>query len=189
MTTIDLQSRRSSESSDLVLKAVVISDDPALLSKADAALQRVGRQPNVEAHWNVISLSIGALNDDAIAGKSLVEAADAQLIVIPAQHAWDIPVYLREWLEQWAALRQVQDAALAILSYEVNAGFTKRVSPELTRLAQKHGLNFITSNTTNLAEKRVVRFSRHAEQQLSASVVNTLSAMAAGSLRGFGINE
>jgi hypothetical protein len=130
-------------SNDLAVKSVIVYDNLAFFANASSRLGRIGSQPKVAARWTIEGYPIDNLEQKATAEKSLIETADAHLIVIPAQHADAFPFHLREWLEQWAAHRQIPDAALAVIGDGTHADLPRTVSPELTRLAQKHGLNLI----------------------------------------------
>jgi hypothetical protein len=138
------ESEKLHASNNLIMKAIIICDDFAFVAQANAALQRVGCRPNIGAQWNIKSWPVNSLKQAVMAEKVLVEAADAHLIVIPARRAHSLPLWLRDWLERWAALRQIQDAALAVIDDGVDARFTKTMNPELTAFAQKNGLNFLT---------------------------------------------
>jgi hypothetical protein len=173
------------------MKAVIICDDVAFIGKANATLQRVGCQAGVSARWAIKSWPANVLNQAAMAEKTLVEAADAHLIVIPARHAHSLPFRLRDWLVRWAALRQIQDAALAVGGGGIDAGFAKTGSHELTRFARKHGLNFIAaeSTVTKDATKLPVRFSRERELPLLVGRSRFADEVTRDAYRSFGINE
>jgi hypothetical protein len=48
-----------------------------------------------------------------------------------------------DWLEKWAARRQIREAALAVFG-EPNANiFSATATPELSRFAERHELNFV----------------------------------------------
>src|SRR5262245_3029930 len=90
-------------SSHLIMKAVIISDDPSIFPKANAALLRVGRRSEVNAQWIIKCWPTTALSQASVAEEALFEAADTHLVIIPARHACSLPFGLRDWLEQWAA--------------------------------------------------------------------------------------
>ena len=173
------------------MKSVIIYDDLAFFANANARLQRVGRRPEVGAQWTIEGCPINTLEQETTAEKRLVEAADAHLIVMPARHAHAFPFHLRAWLEQWAALRQIQDAALAVIGDGTHADFPKTVNPELTMLVLKRCLNLIidegpaAGNTTKLA----VRFPLERELPLPLELRRLEYAVTRDSFRNFGINE
>jgi hypothetical protein len=176
---------------DLTMKAVIISADAALVAKVNATLQRVGRQPQVSVQWTAKHWPMDAMTQSGIVGESLVDATDAHLIIIPAVPAHCFPCWLRHWLERWAALRQIQGAALAVIGGGADAGFTQAVSPELFLFARKHELNFITNQdpADNDSVILPVNFSDERELPLPVGRSGFAGSMTSGSFRGFGINE
>lgn len=173
------------------MKAVIIYDDFAFLADAGAALKRAGRRPEVSAQWIIKNWPVKALHQLDVAETVLFEAADAHLLVLPARLAHSLPFWLRDWLERWAALRQIQDAALAVMSEDVGADFTGTVSPELGLLALKHGLLLITDEGAPAtdATSPLMRFSLEAGLPLRVERSHFLGAVTRDSFRGFGINE
>src|SRR5258708_14984527 len=123
------KSEKFAASGDLMMKAVIICDDLALFAKANATLQRLGCRPEVNVHWTIKSWPANAFDQAAAVERAIIEAADAHLIVIPAWLAHSLPFFLRDWLERWATLRLVRDAALAIIGDGIDADITKAVSP------------------------------------------------------------
>ena len=93
--------------------------------------------------WNVIPWRLDMLKFPALAGEALAEAMDAHLIVFAGRCAQSIPSSLKSWLEHWAKCRRITDAALAVMSEASNDPRTSSTSPELSRFATRHGLNFI----------------------------------------------
>ena len=176
-------------SGDFTMKSVIIYEDLAFLANAIAKLKRVGCRPKVNARWTIKSWPINTLEQEAPAERSLIEAADAHLIVIPARYARTLPLGLREWLERWATLRQIQDAAVAVIGDATHADFPRTVSPELAMLVQKQGLNFIIDEVpvARNATKLVVRFPH--ERDLPLERPRFKHAVTSDSFRGFGINE
>src|SRR5258708_35817743 len=82
----------------LVMKSVIVYEGLGFFVTANARLQRLGCRPELDAYWTVEGLQINALQG-AAAEQSLIEAADAHLVVVPATHALTLPLPLREWLE------------------------------------------------------------------------------------------
>ena len=178
-------------SGDFTMKSVIIYEDLAFLANAIAKLQRVGCRPKVNARRTIKSWPINTLEQEAAAKKILIEAADAHLIVIPARYARTLPLGLREWLERWATLRQIQDAAVAVIGDATHADFPRTVSPELAMLVQKQGLNFIIDEVpvARNATKLVVRFQHERDLPLPLEWPRFRHAVTSDSFRGFGINE
>jgi hypothetical protein len=185
------KSEKFPASGDLIMKSVIICGDIALVAKANATLQRLGCRPEVNVHWTIKSWPANTLNQAASVERTLIEAADAHLIVIPAWLAHSLPFFLRDWLERWAALRLVKDAALAIIGDGIDTDITEAVSPELALLARKHGLNFFTDErpSPKNAAKLVVRFSRERELPVPVEQSHLAYAVTCDPYRGFGINE
>jgi hypothetical protein len=122
--------------------------------------------------------------------RSILEAADAHLIVIPTPLVRALSSQLGEWLERWAAVRQIQDAALAVIN-DGNHGFTNAASPELTKLVQKLGLNLILDERPVAREttKPGVRFPRAHELPSAVQLRHVDHTVRRNSFRSFGINE
>lgn len=176
-------------SDEIILKSVVICDDLSFAAKANAMLRRVGDRPDVAASWTTTSWPTSALQRAVTMERSIIEAADAHLVVIPTPRNRALSSHMREWLERWAALRQIQDAALAVLN-DGTHGFPNTASSELTRLVQKHGLNLILDECPVAKEttKLAVHFPR-TESPLSVQLRHVDHAVTRNLFRGFGINE
>jgi hypothetical protein len=173
------------------MKAVIIGDDFAFVAQANARLQRVGRRADVRAQWSVKSWPVNALNQKTMAEKALVEAADAHLIIVPARRAHAFPPWLRDWLERWAALRQIPEAALAVLGDACSTDSTISVSPELTSFVRKNGLNFITDQGVVATNRTSLNARAPRQHTLPRPIEQSRFVQAASrdSFRGLGINE
>jgi hypothetical protein len=177
---------------NVVMKSVILYDDLAFFSNASASLQRVGRRTDVDAGWAIVGWPIHSLEQSATRERSLVGAVDAHLIVIPDRLVHAFPFHLRKWLEQWAVRRQIQDAAVAVIGDSLHASHLKELSPELTVLVQKHGLNFITDESSaagNAATSLIVSFSQEKKLPLPVAIAGFPYAATRDSFQGFGINE
>jgi hypothetical protein len=174
-----------------MMKSIIICDDLAFVAKAKATLQRVGCHPDVGACWTIKNWPATSLNQAATAKQNLLDAADAHLLVIVAPHAQAFSSQLLEWLEQWAELRQIQDAALAVINDGNDADFTKTVTHELTVLVQKHGLNFIIDETPVAREPTKLGVPLTHAPELPPALKRTRFEHAAtlDSFRRYGINE
>jgi hypothetical protein len=173
------------------MKAIIICDDFAFMAQAGLALRRAGSRTKASSRWTIKSWPVNATNRSAMADTILVKAADAHLIVIPARRAHSPPGWLREWLERWAALRKIQDAALAVIDDGIEAGFDKTVSAELTALARKHGLSLITDEGDIPKEtaKLFVRLLREPGLPMPIERKHFGDPADRESFRGMGINE
>jgi len=178
-------------SSALWMKAVIIYDDFAFLANASAALKRAGCRPEVSAQWIIKNWPVKALHQLDVAETVLFETADAHLLVLPARLAHSLPFWLRDWLERWAALRQIQDAALAVMGEDIGTDFTGTVSPELARLALRHGLILIADGgaPATAATSPLMRLSLGPGLPLPIDRSHFPGAVTREPFRGFGINE
>jgi hypothetical protein len=185
------KSEKHQPSRELIMKAVLICDDFAFAARANASLRRVGNCAGAKVQWTIQCWPVNALNQAAMAEKILVESADTHLIVLPGRRAQSTPLWLQEWLERWAALRQIPDAAVAVIEDGDHTDSANTVSRELTLLVQKHGLNLITDNgaTANDAAQIFVRLLREAEPPISLQRSYSANMVAGDSFRGLGINE
>jgi hypothetical protein len=180
---------------DLIMKAIIFYDDFEFVARAKAALQRIGCRPDISARWIIKSWPVPSSNQAALAEKTLADGANAHLIVIPAQRVHPLPFWLHDWLERWAPVRQIKDAAVAVTGDGMNEGLTTTVSAELTLLVRKHGLNLIIDQSAldkAAAKDPVELFARLLrERQQPPAVERSPSADAAApeSFRGLGINE
>lgn len=173
------------------MKAVIFCDDSSLFAKANAALLREGCRSEVRAQWTINSWPVDDLSQASIAEEALIEAADTHLVIIPARHARSVPFGLRDWLQQWAAIRQIPDAALAVIGDGTNVGSPKTVSPELTMFALKHELNLIIDESTAFgnATETVVGLLLEREFPLPLELRRLEYTVTHESFRSFGINE
>ncbi len=177
--------------SDLTMKALILCDDFAFAARVNATLQRVGRLANVGVQWVIKCRLTSALNQPALAAEALIEAENAHLIVLPVQRAQAFPSWLRDWLERWAALRQISDAALAVIRDDNKLDATKPINSELPLFVRRHGLNLLVdgSQVAHDAVNLFVRFARERELLLPVVTSHHPSLIVRGSYRGVGINE
>jgi len=178
-------------SSDLIMKAVIFCDHFAFVAKVNGLLQRIGERPDVSGGWTTKSLPVNALNQTDMADKILAEALDAHLVVIPTRRACALPTSLRDWLERWATVRQIKDAALAMIDDGIYTNLTKTVSPELTAMVREHGLHFVTGEDASATDTKAVieRFLPEFRPALPAVDSRFADAAAYPSFRGVGIND
>lgn len=185
------KSEKHRPSKDLIMKAVLICDDFAFAARANTSLRRVGFRAGAKVRWTIQCWPVNALNQAAMAEKILDKSADTHLIVIHGRRAHPIPPWLHEWLERWAAVRQIPDAAVAVIDDGSHTDFTNTVSPGLALLARKHGLNLITDKgaRANDAAQLFVRLLREAEPPVSLQRSYPANIVTGDSFRGLGINE
>ena len=151
------------------MKAVIFCDDFAFAARARSILLRVGRRPDVNIHWKVKTWPIVALDQAALSEMIRSEVGDAHLIVISGDHARSLPLELRNWLEQWATHRHVEEAAVGVIDESAHSAVETEEFSELKLLLDKHGLSLITSQmpVIDRPAKILPTFSEELEQRLT----------------------
>ena len=150
------------------MKAVIFCDDSTFAAKARSLLRRVGNRPGVNVRWTVKAWPVNALHHASLSETALLNAADAHLVVLPANHARALSSHLRGWLNRWAALRDIEEAAVGVIGDNESSGSseTDEVSLELRLLVQRHGLNLIHDEAPKPPAKLEVRFPLEGEHPL-----------------------
>jgi len=173
------------------MKAIIICDDSAFAAKSRVLLRRVGDRPGVNVRWAIKTWPVNALLDPGLSERALLGGADAHLVVIPGKHAQSLSSHLRVWLNRWAALRQLRDAAVGVIGDDDDSGAIIDVSLELRLLVQRHGLSLIHDEAAVSKDRtRVpVRFPLKREQPLPIRFAHLPDTAMLDVFRGFGINE
>lgn len=130
------------------MKALIIYEDLTGATRAAAALKRAAWRANVSADWDIKPWRTDALKFPSVADQALIEAADADLIILAGPQAHSLPTWLEEWLRCWVIRRNIQDAALAVLHDESGGVLVAPDAPRLSQFAEGHGLSLITENET-----------------------------------------
>src|SRR6267378_1405792 len=125
------------------MKALIIYEDFNRAAKAIATLQRAAHHADATLEWDIWPWRLDMLKLPSMAAEALMEAIDADLIVLVGCCAQSILVWLPDWLEQWAIRRHIEDAALSVIRDRTSGGFAAQAAPELSRFAARHGLSFI----------------------------------------------
>jgi hypothetical protein len=125
------------------MKALVIYDDLAVAAEANAILQRATHHPNAAVQWNLRPWRLDMLESRPTAEDALIDAADAHLIVLAICRTPSLPVWLIDWLKQWAAVRQTPAAALAVVGDGYAKATLAQATVELSRFARQYGLAVI----------------------------------------------
>lgn len=125
------------------MKALIIYDDFAVAKTASAALQRATYHADVTVHWNISPWRADMLKLQSVAEEALMAAIDAHLIVLAGRCARSLPGWLKDWLERWAARRQIHDVALAVIGDGNAAARSAPATPGLFQFARRHGLSLI----------------------------------------------
>lgn len=131
-------------SSDITMKAFIVYADFASAANASATIRRVGASGDVRVRWIIKCWQVNVLREPGPFENALIDAADAHLILFAERHSQFIPSWICDWLKRWAVLRQIQNAALAVIGD--GTSLTLPVNSELILLAEQLGLNFIAGN-------------------------------------------
>jgi hypothetical protein len=107
---------------ELTLKAAVIYDDFDFAARTAALLERAAVRSDEAMKWDVKPWRLDLLKPSFLAAAALEETMDADLIVVALCKTHLLPDELVEWLEEWAAHRQIGDAAMMVLCPEETAG-------------------------------------------------------------------
>ena len=137
------------------MQAVIIYDDLDVASRAIARLDNASRTGGEITRWGLKWWRLEVLSGESTAQEALAESADAHLIVLAVHNQAEISPALMNWLEGWAARRQVQDAALAVFDGASGDTLSLAASPELSEFATREGLSLIVDEgrpATNRAE-------------------------------------
>ena len=176
---------------DSDMKAVIIYDDVAFAAQANATLQRASLRADISVHWNIKPWRLNALKDHSIGEEALTEARDAHLIVLAGHRSESLPSWLRQWLMRWAEVRQIENAALAVIGHDNDRGLVRPAAPELTRFARQHGLTLIIDEgpMAKDAVNLFVRYSRERELPLRVMHSRFADTVAHDRYRNWGIND
>ena len=126
------------------MNVVIIYDDFACAAKAKAMFERAAHRADEVMRWTVKPWRLDMLMPSLSADAALTDAADAHLVVLSLRHPRPLPAWVPDWLERWAARRQIQEAALALWDGGNGDNHSVSAAPELSRFAGRHGLSFIT---------------------------------------------
>jgi hypothetical protein len=140
----------ASAPADLLLKAVVLYDDPNFVVYAETALRRIARRPGVDVQWEVLEWRVGLLTDPMRFDEFMTGSLDAHLVVLPGSYAHSLPANLLELLKAWAKRRTIPDAALAFIDANGNARYEQPLSSSLSAFVREHGLTLILSKSSAL---------------------------------------
>ncbi len=134
---------KSDVPSEPAIRALILYDDPVLAAQVNATLQRAVSRMDVAVLWDIKTWRVDAFKKRSLADEAMQETIGAYLIVFAGNFGRSLSVCLYDWLERWAAQRQINDVALAVVgNYNLDL-ISSSVTPDLTKFAQMHGLNFI----------------------------------------------
>jgi hypothetical protein len=127
----------------LIMKAFIIYQDFASGTKAKLALLHSTKYLGTSVEWSISPWRIDMLKFPSMAEEAVLDAVDAHLIVFAGQYPNSSPIWLRDWLEQWARQRQIKDVALAVINGEDAGDPFNMATQELSQFAKRHELSFI----------------------------------------------
>lgn len=191
MKTMSAPAIRDEWDFDATMNAIILYDDFELATKANAILGHAMRHTDETAQWNVKPLRVNLLTLTDLASAALDDAADAHLVVLALREAEPLHASLVDWLDQWAAHRQVADVALALFGGRSGVEQLAPATPELAHFAERNGLSFLFDESGPVKnESEVYARSLHERAVTQTSTMLHLLEQAPHDLyRGWGINE
>jgi hypothetical protein len=173
------------------MKALILYDDFTCAAKTNAMLQHVPHRADVMVKWDIRPWRIDLLKFPSIADEALSSAADAHLIVFAVSRTPSVPVWLMTWLKRWAAIRQVPDVALAVISGGAPKPLLVPATGELCQFARRYGLSFIGDSHGETDDKPAILDHVPNERELSVSPPPPCCGNAPidDIYRGWGIND
>ena len=150
----------------------------------------MGCRPGVNIRWAIKNWPINALHHASLSERALLESADAHLIIIPGKDARSLSSHLNNWLNRWAALRELGDAAVGVIGDDTESVARTDVSLALRLLVQRHGLNLIHDEAPrSKGTKLSVRFAQKESHPLPIKLAHLPEIGSLDAFRGFGIND
>jgi hypothetical protein len=125
------------------MKALIIYDDLTCAANTNAALHRAAHQADVSVRWDIRPWPLNMLEFSPTADRALSDAVTAHLIVFAICRSPSVPAWLMNWLERWAALRQVPDPALAVVGDRDAKSPPATATVDVSRFSRQFGLCFI----------------------------------------------
>jgi len=173
------------------LKVLLIYNDFASATRANAALQQWGRTSGTGVQWRIQPWRVDILKFPSLADEALVDARDAHLLVFIEQCANTIPFWLEEWLEDWAGIRQFQDSVLAVINSNSIGLEWLPVSQALSDFAKRHCLELFLGCPGNAVDVVSPLGFAQTEAKLHTNNLTEpiLRELSQNSNRGWGLNE
>lgn len=177
---------QKNNTSDTVLRAVIIYDDFDAAIRATALLERVAARTDEVVKWDIKPWKFDVLKQPSLAALTGAVAANADLVVLALARAYPVPAELLAWLKNWAQQRRIQDAAVLALP----SGEPTSEDPwnELKTFAKGHGLIFLDKNNVEAGENAAT-FGQRWQAQPTASESPRLFAGRLPLPSHWGINE
>ena len=126
-----------------LLKALIIYQNFASAIKANTALQNLKLPADTGADWEVVPVRMEMLKLQPTATQALMATMDARLVFFVGAFSQSLPFWVLDWLQRWAAVRQVKDAVVAVNAGAYGDAPALPVIRALRQFAGDHGLNFI----------------------------------------------
>ena len=120
------------------MKALIIYDDAICAATTNSILHRAADRADISAKWDIRPWRLNMLRFPPTTEQAMSDAADAHLIVLAICNSRSLPMWLMNWLERWAGLRQSPGAAVAM----IGCG-TAEASVAMRQFARRFGLSFI----------------------------------------------
>jgi len=140
------------------MKALIIYDDATFALRANFLLRNAAHGANSKNDLDVNLWRSNMLRFQSVAREALAEALDVDLIVFAGPQVSLLPRWLKGWLEEWAARRQVQDAALALIEDQALTTGRTSIAAELCEFARQHELGFVASRESQKIEATPLPF-------------------------------
>jgi len=125
------------------MRVLIIYDDFISAATTNATLQRAARRAGETLKWDVRPWRMKRLQFSRTADQALSDATEARLLVFALRHTLALPAWVLGWLEQWAAIRQTPDAALAITDAGIPNVSLEIATVQLSRFARRCGVSFV----------------------------------------------
>ena len=171
------------------MNAVIIYDDRKVGARAYALLERAASRTGEASLWSVCLWQLDQLALPSTAAAALDQAVGAHLIVLALHYQGKSPTGLWGWLESWAGLRKVQDAALTLFDGEEGDTLSATAIPEMSESAQRHGLSLIPGDSSQ-TESATLGLGVLERDVLAVRRLRWTTDFPPGSrYRDFGINE
>jgi hypothetical protein len=186
-----LYHRKQSKPQDSAMKALIIYDNVESALNANNLLRNAAHRTDARFNWKINLLRVNMLRFQSVASEALGEALDTDLIVFAIRRTPSLPVWLVNWLEQWAALRHTPAAALAVIRDSDAKEFLAQAIVDLYQFARRYGLTII--GTDHKANNDEWARSRPISNEFKSSALSTQSESTRGANHGAhhasGINE
>jgi hypothetical protein len=146
---------------EVSMNAVVIYESSEAARQANAILRRASDRADATTQWNVRQWRVELLGWPPFARRALDDAIEAHLLLLAIGNATEFPPELLNWLEVWAARREVQDAAMAVLDNTGGDTVSASVARVLHEFAERHGLSLIRGDVTSGEEESAAEPATH----------------------------